>query len=75
MVGVPATEHPDKASPAGRVPAVMEHVYGIVPPVAEIAAAYDTPTVPLGNALVIARGELIVIETAAVAVALNESFT
>lgn len=75
VVGVPATEQPDRASPAGRVPAVMEHAYGVVPPVAEIAAAYDTPTVPLGNVFVIARGELIVIETAAVAVAPNESFT
>jgi len=39
VVGVPLTEQPDKASPAGRVPAVMEHAYGVVPPEAEIVAA------------------------------------
>ena len=38
VVGVPATVQPDKARPAGKVPAVMEHAYGDVPPAAEIAA-------------------------------------
>jgi hypothetical protein len=38
VVGVPVTAQPDKASPAGRVPLVMEQAYGVVPPVAEIVA-------------------------------------
>jgi hypothetical protein len=35
VVGVPLTVQPVSVSPAGRVP-VIEHVYGVVPPVAVI---------------------------------------
>ena len=34
VVGVPLTVHPVSDKPAGRVPALIEHVYGVVPPVA-----------------------------------------
>ena len=40
-----------------------------------MGALYETPTVPLGRVFVIASGELIVMETAAVAVAARLSFT
>jgi hypothetical protein len=33
VVGVPLTVQPESVSPAGRVP-VIEHEYGVVPPVA-----------------------------------------
>ena len=36
-------------SPAGSVPLVNDHVYGVVPPVAASVVEYAVPTVPLGN--------------------------
>ena len=41
--------------PAGRVPLVMDQVYGVVPPVAASAALYTTPTSPLGSEFVVMR--------------------
>jgi hypothetical protein len=37
VVGVPLTVHPANVRPAGSVP-VIEHVYGVVPPLAVIVA-------------------------------------
>jgi hypothetical protein len=54
VVGVPLSEQPARVIPAGSVP-VMEHVYGVVPPVAVIVALYKLPTVPLGSVPVMAR--------------------
>ena len=38
LVGVPLTVQPLRARPAGRVPELMEQVYGVVPPLASIEA-------------------------------------
>jgi hypothetical protein len=57
-VGVPEMT-PDDAvrfKPAGRVPAEMLQVYGIVPPVAPSVAEYALPTVPPGNDVVVTEG-------------------
>jgi hypothetical protein len=51
-VGVPPTVQPVSVSPAGKVPDVMEQLYGVVPPLASIVALYTTPTVPFGNVFV-----------------------
>jgi hypothetical protein len=40
-------------SPAGSAPAVIDHVYGGVPPDAASVVLYATPCVPFGNALVV----------------------
>ena len=73
-VGVPLTMQPDSERPAGREP-VIEQAYGVVPPAAVIEALYAIPTVPLGRTLVRLRGELMVMDTAAVAAAPGLSFT
>jgi hypothetical protein len=52
VVGVPPTLHPVSESPAGKVPDVIEQLYGVVPPPASIVALYTTPTVPFGNVFV-----------------------
>ena len=51
VVGLPLTVQPVRLSPAGNAP-VIEHEYGITPPVAPISALYGTPTVPFGNVFV-----------------------
>ena len=59
-VGVPeiAPEFAFKLSPIGRLPAVIDHVYGGTPPVAESVALYGTFWVPPGKeVVVIAREE------------------
>ena len=38
VVGVPLTVQPFSESPAGKVPELMEQLYGVVPPLAPIAA-------------------------------------
>lgn len=44
-VGVPlSAPEVDRLSPAGSVPLVRDHVYGVVPPVAARAALYTAPT-------------------------------
>jgi hypothetical protein len=49
-VGVPLiTPVLDRLSPAGKVPVVIDHRYGIVPPVARRVAEYGVPTVPFGK--------------------------
>jgi hypothetical protein len=54
-VGVPLTVQPLSVSPAGRVPVVMEQLYGEVPPLAPMVALYVMPTVPSGSVLVSVR--------------------
>jgi len=39
--------------PAGRAPAMTDHVYGIVPEPASSIVLYTTPEVPLGNSIVV----------------------
>ena len=73
-VGVPLTTQPDNDSPAGRDPVIVQE-YGAVPPAAVMEALYATPTVPLGRTFARLKGELTLIETAAVAVAPRLSFT
>ena len=53
-VGVPvmAPVEAFKFKPAGKVPLVMDHVYGVVPPVAVSVALYATPTCPFGREVV-----------------------
>lgn len=51
VVGVPLTVQLVRVKPAGREP-VMEHVYGVVPPLAVTVELNGTPTVPLGNVFV-----------------------
>lgn len=52
VVGVPPTVQPVSERPAGKVPEVIEQLYGVVPPLASIVALYTTPTVPFGNVFV-----------------------
>ena len=42
-----------KLSPAGSVPAEIDQVYGVVPPVAVTLWLYGCPTVQLGRLLVV----------------------
>jgi len=59
VVGIPVMTPPvDRARPAGSVPAVTDHVYCGVPPVAAKVCEYAVPTVPLtsGDAVVIESG-------------------
>ena len=51
VVGVPLTVQPVSVKPAGNAP-VIEHEYGVTPPVAPISALYGTPTVPFGRVFV-----------------------
>ena len=43
-------------SPAGNEPELIDHVYGVVPPVAERVAVYDEPVVPAGSEVVVMEG-------------------
>jgi hypothetical protein len=54
-VGVPLMTPVDAFSerPAGIVPLVRAHVYGVVPPVAASVVLYGEPTVPFGKELVV----------------------
>lgn len=67
VVGVPLTVHPESERPAGRAP-VIEHAYGMTPPVAPICALYGTPTVPSGSVLVNERvaGAMVMVSLALV---------
>jgi hypothetical protein len=53
-VGVPliAPVEASSDSPAGRVPLVSDHLYGLVPPVAASVALYADPTWPFGSEVV-----------------------
>ena len=56
---VPVSAPPgDNVTPVGRAPAVMDHVYGAVPPLAATVCVYATPAAPFGNGdeLVIVSG-------------------
>ena len=50
-VGVPEIwpEAAPRASPAGRLPPVMDQVYGVVPPLTLTELEYDVPLVPDGS--------------------------
>src|SRR5262245_46651209 len=50
VVGVPEIV-PDELSikPGGKLPLVISHVYGAVPPAAESVCEYTPPTVPAGS--------------------------
>ena len=43
----------DSPSPAGRLPKAMDHVYGLVPPVAASVALYGEFCTALGNEVVV----------------------
>jgi hypothetical protein len=63
IVGVPEMVLPVKVSSAGRLPAVIDQVYGLVPPVASRFAEYGTVVVPAASdAVVTVTGVVIVIE-------------
>ena len=56
-VGVPEIAPAElMAKPAGRVPLVMVHVYGGMPPLAAMAPEYAVPTVPATSAPVVTAG-------------------
>jgi len=58
-VGMPVSVPPgESVIPLGRAPAEMDHVNGVVPPLAASVCEYATPTAPLGNgdAVVIVSG-------------------
>src|SRR4051812_14835352 len=57
-VGVPeiAPVDADNESPTGRVPDVIDQLYGDVPPVAAKVALYDAFCCPLGNVVVVIVG-------------------
>jgi hypothetical protein len=57
------------ASPVGKVPEMIDQVYGVAPPVAARVALYVTFCVPLGNEVVVMEG--CVIEGAALTVKLS----
>jgi hypothetical protein len=40
-------------NPLGKLPAEIDHVYGIVPPAPVMLSKYDWPTVPLGSDVVV----------------------
>src|SRR4051794_33475261 len=63
--------------PAGSDPAVVDHVYPPVPPLAAKVCWYATPTVPLGSDVVVTVncGAEILMLSALVAVAPELSFT
>src|SRR5512134_3616853 len=53
VVGVPLIVPPvDRLSPAGRLPAETDQLYGVVPPVAARVWLYAVPTVPPGRLVV-----------------------
>ena len=54
-VGVPlsAPVPPFSVTPVGNAPAVMDQLYGVVPPVAASVPEYAVPTVPLGRDVVL----------------------
>jgi hypothetical protein len=58
VVGVPEIAPVDatKLSPAGKVPELIDQVYGVVPPLACSAAEYPVPTVPPDNDAVVTVG-------------------
>lgn len=59
-VGVPDnTPAPDSVSPPGSVPALTDHVYEPVPPVAASVAEYAVPTCPLGKVALVIESEAV----------------
>ena len=77
LVGVPLTVHPVSVSPAGSEP-VIEHEYGVVPPLAVIVPEYGAPTVPFGRPPEMERGAgaiMIVLFWVAFCAGLPESVT
>src|SRR5690348_9034790 len=70
-LGVPEIVDPVNVSPAGNDPVAIDHVYGVVPPLAFNPAEYELLTVPLGNdvVVIVSAAAFTVIDTACVAVA------
>ena len=56
--------------PAGNVPLVSDHVYGVVPPDAVSVAEYAVPTLPFGNDVVVIVSVAGVVVSVSAAVAL-----
>ncbi len=53
-VGVPEiTPEVESVNPAGRVPELIVHVYGVIPPVAVRVALYGVPTTTDGSDVVV----------------------
>lgn len=80
VVGVPVTaQFVPRVRPAGSVPAVIEQLYGEVPPLAPIVAEYGVPTVPPGSVpvvMVTAAGAMVMLTVpVAVPAGLAESVT
>src|SRR5882724_7382966 len=68
VLGVPlSTPALLRVKPAGKLPALIDHVYGAVPPVAVNVPLYTTPTVAAG------KGETVVIVSAAAACVVAET--
>ncbi len=45
-----------RTSPAGKEPALIDHVYGVFPPVAVSVAVYAVPALPPGRDVVVTAG-------------------
>jgi hypothetical protein len=74
--GVPVMDPPLlSVSPLGNAPAMIEYVYGVVPPVETSVVEYAVPTCPLGNEAVLSTSGagLIVTEYCCVATCAPES--
>ena len=57
VVGVPEiVPAPDIVKPGGRLPAATDHVYGVVPPVADSVCVYTVPAVPPNSDAVVIEG-------------------
>jgi hypothetical protein len=70
-LGVPDSKPvvPSSVIPAGREPAEIDQVYGVVPPVAPRAAPYPDPVFPPGREVVVMVSALLVAVTVTAAVA------
>ena len=71
VVGIPLiTPAGESDRPAGKDPPASDHVYGVVPPVADSVCEYCTLTVPSGSDAVVMEGGggLTVMDSALVAV-------
>ena len=68
-MGVPLRTPPDdNVRPAGGAPAVTDHAYGCVPPVAARVWEYAVPIVPFG------RGDEVVIERGCGSIVIENDF-
>ena len=49
VVGMPLIAEPLRVSPAGKLPWMIDQLYGVVPPVPERSWLYDVPTIAIGS--------------------------